>query len=435
MKTFKIFYTMLLTIILIGCQQLNSIQNEELENELETNNAKEENIITSMFSLEESLKMFSEELIIEENIILDEISLLDEDLIDYSIFLTGEVHGVSSNADLGLSFLKFFNGKVGIDYYLSEMPYSMSFYINKYLSSGNYDILENVILSHKGTKAWSEEKLEFWINLYKYNQTLEVEEQISVIGIDVERDSLLAYKCLVELIPDKKVPAEIYEMVIEIPAIVEQLESSFQNEYKAEKHSRLIIKSINEYKDIYLNYFGEDFVYFELVNKNVVNYKETQNVSNDPIEHYNMRDSIIYSNFIALDEKLGSGKYYGQWGLAHIFKSESNGINWFAALLNNKNPNYSNKVYSIGYNYIDCKSMNSNAKEESDLTMIFSQLQREIGVNYMYTLIDLEKLSERTDEFYMVDVFTGEVLDKNVNCFLNKIVQIRDADASKSLDY
>ena len=57
-----------------------------------------------------------------------DLAILDKDLENKEIFLTGEVHGIKINADLHMKFLKYFKEKTDFKYYLSEVSYSNAYF-------------------------------------------------------------------------------------------------------------------------------------------------------------------------------------------------------------------------------------------------------------------------------------------------------------------
>jgi hypothetical protein len=82
------------------------------------------------------------------------------------------------------------------------------------------------------------------------------------------------------------------------------------------------------------------------------------------VNHYEfdkIRDKRMYENFKQVYESLPKGKYYGQWGLNHIFQKEQMGVKWIAASMNEKGSSLENKVLSIAYAYENCKFMSGTS--------------------------------------------------------------------------
>ena len=74
-----------------------------------------------------------------------ELHILDGDIKENEVFLTGEVHGNSANHKLQMKFLKYFKQKTNLKYLLSEISYSEAYYINQYLESGKIEIAKTYI--------------------------------------------------------------------------------------------------------------------------------------------------------------------------------------------------------------------------------------------------------------------------------------------------
>jgi hypothetical protein len=74
-----------------------------------------------------------------------ELHILDDDIKENEIFLTGEAHGNSANHKLQMKFLKYFKQKTNLKYLLAEISYSEACYINQYLESGKIEIAKTYI--------------------------------------------------------------------------------------------------------------------------------------------------------------------------------------------------------------------------------------------------------------------------------------------------
>ncbi len=135
---------------------------------------------------------------------IQSLSIIDEDLRDKEIFLTGENHGVKANVELRMKFLKYFKEKIDFKYYLCELPYSTAYFINMYLKTGNEDILKEVYTALKGTDAWNKDDYFHWKEVYKYNETLSKDRKITIVGIDIEHQPINALKFMEYCLPEKK---------------------------------------------------------------------------------------------------------------------------------------------------------------------------------------------------------------------------------------
>src|SRR5690606_9284022 len=74
---------------------------------------------------------------LEETNDFTDLSIIDDDLEGKEIFLVGENHGVLVNEQLRMKFLKYFKFNTNFKYYLWELPFSVAFFLSKYLETGD----------------------------------------------------------------------------------------------------------------------------------------------------------------------------------------------------------------------------------------------------------------------------------------------------------
>ena len=125
---------------------------------------------------------------------MKDLSIMDDDLKDSEIFLTGENHGVKANIELRIKLLKYFKEKTNFKYYLCELPYSMTYFLNTYLETKDKSIIENVYEPLKGTDAWNKDEYDYWETLYNFNKKLPKNDKIILVGMDIEHQPKNAIK-------------------------------------------------------------------------------------------------------------------------------------------------------------------------------------------------------------------------------------------------
>ena len=269
------------------------------------------------------------------------LSILDEDLKDKEIFLIGENHGVKANAELRMEFFKYFKEKTDFKYYLCEIPYSMAYYLNLYLDTGDEGILKEIYMPLKGTDAYNKDDYEHWKEVYGFNMTLERDRRISVIGIDIEHQLDNAFKFM------KDFPSVVGESKI-IKGIDRGDKIIPDDELKSLCEG--INERLNESEGLCRDLLGESYLGFKHVNQNLLNMLEVYSSNN----FNGVRDQKMYLNFIRLSERLPKGKFFGQIGLSHIFQRPFPYVNWFGAYLNDDKSKFKGKVLSIAYAYHNC---------------------------------------------------------------------------------
>jgi len=424
-----------LMILLMG--SLTSCTESTLSTEEMKNISEEESITMEMVSKDE---MSIEDYLVGNNEALTDIESLeglmisDEELQKYEIFLTGEIHGIKANSQLGMAFLKYFKERTDFKYLLEENSYSSSHFLNKFLETGDMTVLDRVYERRKRGNAYDQEGYDYYLELYRYNGTLSEDRKIRIVGIDIEHDVKLAYRYLIDIIPKEDAPSEIRESVEMLKETHDLIEKSTQNKYKGEKNAATILDDIKLNRKSYELYFGEDAPYLELVLTNIINGEQAYKLNYDPVEWNNARDKMIYDNFGVVDDILPKGSYYGQWGAAHIFQEEDSDVKWLGAYLNS-NSKYENKVLSIMYNYIDCE-MKTGVKEKTKVTFALPFVAEFVGIDDQDFIMFKVNGEEANRPFIpMNNIYAETVSDKDVSKFIQYIILVRNSGANEPLDH
>ncbi len=425
MKNKLVLLILIITSLLIGCEKDNPSKPDEASNNGEQNTTSTK--LVDEF-LDENIQNFK----IDKDYSFSEEVLKAPNLKEKEIFLTGEVHGTKQNYALNMVFLKYFKKQVNIKYILSEISYSTSFYINDYLRGGDDALLDKITNTSRGI-GFSEEDKMYFKKLYEYNNSLDDKDKLEIIGLDFENNPIISFKLMSDILPAAEPPKEIESIILDIIPTKEVLEKSFQSEYKAEKFSNRVLKSIDENRELYEDYFGEKFYIFELINQNIVNYNKINKVKSSKTKFNQLRDQMLYENFIKISNNLPYGKYYGQMGAGHVLQNQTNDIEWFASILN-KNKEYNGKIYSIVYNYIDCEFVYGN-KSPKTKTYIFSPSFMNLNQgNDEFIILDLT--SDTSEDFIipMVDVFKGSPINKGACDYMQNIIIIKKSKADSYIE-
>lgn len=278
-------------------------------------------------------------------------SIMDSDIDKSKIILAGEAHAISANYKLRLALLKHLNQKDNVRYLLAETGYSSSCYINDYLKSGDEAKLKLVYNNLEGTSNWNKESYNFWIKLRNYNLTLIESQRIKVIGIDIEHQTTTACEYLDSILPNNDPPKEI-QLTIE----------KFTYSYNLKdgdavaKAVKDLQSDINATPTIYNKYLGSNYFDFSIVVDNIIN---ALNVYASNGENSNkIRELSIYSNFKRIYSHFPVGKYFGQFGMNHVYQKTCSSFmgtqTRFAMYLNSGDSPVNGKVLSIAYGYENC---------------------------------------------------------------------------------
>ncbi len=272
--------------------------------------------------------------------ITDDLNILDMDLEDKQIIFTAEYHGIKSNKELEIKFLKYVKEQTNFKYLLLEMPYSQALKINEFLDTGDTAILDELFKYSKGTSAYAKENYDMWLSIYKYNSSLDENNKIMAIGVDVEHQVSNAVRIMRELIPSSEASKEIEDTIniLKNYSDIVNIKSS---------HEDLLNRA-----ELFKEYFKEKYFNIEMIVRNIKNLyyvREDMNLFDE------RRDKIMYENFMDIYETIEDGIFYGQWGHNHTYQSEENGLKWFAAYLNEEK--FKDKILTIAYAYNNCKYM------------------------------------------------------------------------------
>ncbi|WP_372714174.1 hypothetical protein, partial [Ilyobacter sp.] len=300
---------------------------------------------------------------------------LTGDLNANDIFLAGEMHGIKENYTLRLNLLMFLNENAGVRHYLAEMGYSSSFYMNKYLSTGDERYLFLVTNSIAGSYDHSAEDVEFWRRLYTYNKSLPEKEKIKIVGLDLEHQFWISILHLNSILKDKNLGPEIGEVLKELDTLssyicpnMKNTENILKNIQKVKisslsKITKNISIDLKNRKQIYKKQLNKDEFYdLEFILSNSIDTERIyKNVADS---HYfnDEREKSIYNNFLKVYSHFDKAKYFGQWGGFHILQKSRSTEATFASYLNQSTSPVKGKVVSIKFVYDNQKHKMTSRK-------------------------------------------------------------------------
>ncbi len=388
----KLSLILSIVIILTSCFGCYSLRNDNVDEYLEKNHTN---------------------IILDNNFNEKNFELLNSSLNKNDIFLAGEGHGIKINYDLQFSLLTYFNKAAGVKYLLIETGYGISGLINKYLETGNEEILDYIYAHSKGAFECNKESYNFWKRVRAYNSTLPSEKRIKAIGIDMERPLVITFKYLQSLIPDYNTPAIISDRIQSLKTSLDNVQYLKIDDVKQMVES--LKKDVESNKDAYIHYFSVNFFDFNYILDNILN---TIHSVADESKEYERREHYMFDNFTKVYNYLPKGKYFGQFGLEHILQGEyESHIGKFDRLAkrmskNNESP-VKNKVISIAYEYKDCYRM------EGD---------KELPAGYNF--YDTNVLNQYAKE----DIAIFKLNSKN-SPYKNRVYFMKESTVGTTLDY
>ncbi len=364
-----------------------------------------------------------------------DLAILDEDIMDKEIFFTGEVHGIKANSGLHMKFLKYFKKKANFKYYLSEYSYSNAHFLNKFLETGDTQILKEIFKELKGSYTWNKDSYKFWIDLYEYNNSLPENSRIQIIGVDIELQPITAYRYLVDVLPIEKPPSDIKKTIDNIVNTFNKLDGTgFGLIYENVKD---LNKDIDSKEKIYREYLGDNYFGFKMVIINLLNYEKASKNKRNQVDWNNTRDKMIYENFELIERRLPKGKYFGQWGVNHGFQSKEKDINWFATLLNDKKSKFKDRILSIAFNYDNSKQMGKFRDQQYIINQLdFTFPYMKVSNDAIGGDLNIYKLNGKNSPFSNIPMyytFNQKPLEDSMLKFIQYIVYIVDSGPTEPL--
>ena len=70
----------------------------------------------------------------------------------------------------------------------------------------------------------------------------------------------------------------------------------------------------------------------------------------------------MYRNFLTQVSPAGGDRYFGQWGLNHVFQGQQAGVDWLGSLISNTD-GFSNAVCSLAIVYADGEQRSQDGKQ------------------------------------------------------------------------
>lgn len=319
---------------------------------------------------------------------MEDLSIMDDDLENNEMFLTGENHGVKANIELRIKFLKYYKKKTNFRYYLCELPYSTAYFLNTYLETKDENIPKDIYKPLKGTDAWNKDEYDYWGTLYEFNRGLPESDRITLVGTDIEHQPQNGIKFMKYCLDKNNVSGNINDYVEEFNNKDEITNEELECFYKK------IEAELTENGGLYKNLLKEYYYKFEHVNNNLLNMLEVYTGTN----FNGVRDIKMYENFLSLSACLNlstrssKNKYFGQLGLSHIFQRAFPNIAWFGSSLSNEESQFKGKVLSIAYAYQNCRYLYPTTRRNytSSIDTLDSSVEEfKHFINSDYTLFKL----------------------------------------------
>ena len=259
----------------------------------------------------------------------------DDHFYNNDVFFFGFVHGSEIPQRLDLELLKELN-KNGVRYYAPEIDYSLAYFFNKYLISGN-DSLLNFACNQYRKRVAQDASIQFkqkWKAIYEYNNSISKDEKIEVLGLDKELSKDLTLTHIAFISPETQTGIPIVDSlkyfknlnINEVNIIsgkpVFKSGKSWDYFFGSEK-TAFLKRFVTEYKKdslTILKVFGDKSDDL----RHLMNLPKAKN-----------RPDIIYANFRKIGRPLieGNQKIYFNYGYFHVHQKTINRVMPIAGLI------------------------------------------------------------------------------------------------------
>lgn len=305
---------------------------------------------------------------------LDNMNTLESmELEKYNIYLIGEEHGISSNKDIKVAFTKYLNQNQGVHYVMEEMGYCDTILLTEFLKTGDKNLIVKYINNNKKSFRYTNETYDYYMELYEYNQTLPEDEQIMLVGIDVQHDWQNGLKIISTLGNTEK----------EMPKPVKNVFEIINKEHPTLEEITLAMDATENNLDIFKEYYQNDYVDFYFGLRSIYQYYIFSNSQN-----HSLREKYISENFKDMYTEFKIDKCFGMFGEQHVWLNHGIGpVKRLANYLNTEFESTKNKILSINCIYSKCNYLipltGENAVTHSSFGSTFSDvLAKSLDTDY-----------------------------------------------------
>jgi len=214
------------------------------------------------------------------------------ELHNYDVIFIGEDHFNSENFDVQLRLMKHYYVE-GIRDFAFEAGYADALFIQHYITTGNKECLEFLFRANRRTPGCSEEALEFYKNIYKWNSKLK--DKIKIHGFDVEHKPVIGIAAIYFFI------LKNYREYKDIPLETSSERRQFIQNYKSGK-LRLS------------NLLTEDSKLFERI---MLGIEQAENIYSVGEINSSLREKYIIENFRAIRKISKNQKVFAIMGAWH----------------------------------------------------------------------------------------------------------------------
>lgn len=258
---------------------------------------------------------------------------------DFNIIGFGAYHGSAKTYDAEIRLLYSLKKQNALDYYIPETNFSQAYFFQRYLETGDEELLKELVLAFQTivSQEGTIETFEHWKNLRQLSLSY-AHHPIKVMGIDVINEYKFPIKhilLLTENIPN-------WELRNDLEKISLTNDSNFSIQNK--KTTELLKDFICEYeenKSSYTQHIGDTISLHHILKNIAASFDKGR-----------VREQIIFENYVYLKDiyQLETKKQFAKYGFFHLEKErEQNYPSFFTRLIEQNIYNRNKVVTIMGY--------------------------------------------------------------------------------------
>ncbi len=350
----------------------------------------------------------------------DSIPVLDNYLDQYDIYFLGETHGIADALEMEGYLLQYLYYKKGCRYSLPESGLANTYFINKFLETGELELLKSLQFELRKSTSGSEEWLNFYVKLREFNLTKAPSERIKVCGIDIEFQWRMVIRFFQDIVDSNSIPEQLSEVVTAINA---KPWDSYSHRSEFMDLFTVIEQSLENQESQWEEFLEVDtYLLFEQIIRNyrasciALNYDLSTDEGSQYRENQMLENFRYYYNSIENSTPI----FLGRFGANHIYqtKKDDDHIKIAGLINNDKNLGLNEKVLSINPIFVNSYRMNKHSFHSEPAPSNPYLL----GLFYphataQYTLFDI---SGADSEIVNNDMFQSVLLFKNARAAYKK---------------
>ncbi|RWX00761.1 TraB/GumN family protein [Flavobacterium cerinum] len=304
------------------------------------------------------------------------------------VFGFGAYHGSAKTEEAEIILIKSLIKNNHLKYYFPETDYSLAYYFNEYLATGDEKLLKDLVKNY-GTRVPQERTVEVflkWKELKKINDKLPKNKRLHVLGADPIVTYKYTYRHLLILIKDiNKWPS-----ALTLKATVEKDTTDFSPYY--ESYSKQLLK------DFVTNYEADSSKFESLIN-NKPTFNHLIKTIKTSFGDYN-REREIYNNYIEISKiyKLTNNTQFFRYGFFHLLKTkEGTYPTFFSMLIDKGNYTRDRVISTLGY-FTKSEVIWEDVFDDND-NFVSSKIEGDIGIG-----------DDPTEYFKGIDLFKNQKL-------------------------